>query len=123
VQWQSSRLGGWSSPESSIPSGSTSLSPPTVIEVHDSSIRLQLENCADSKDKYAWINTRILVWAWMDGRTYICMDGCEGTLVDARDVRTNTPNPGTGILLGSVGSDVMLSMASRRTKMQRMSKK
>lgn len=36
------------------------------------------------------------------------------TLVDARDVRTNTPKPGTGILFGSVGSDVMLSIASRR---------
>ena len=53
------------------------------------------------------------IWTWMDG----WMNGCEDTLVDARDVRTNTPNPGTGILLGSVGSDVMLSMASRRTKM------
>lgn len=55
---------------------------------------------------------------WIDVCMYECMDGCEDTFVDARDVRTNTPNPGTGILLGSVGSDVMLSIASRRTRMQ-----
>jgi hypothetical protein len=28
-------------------------------------------------------------------------------------VRTNTPNPGTGILFGSVGREGMLSMASK----------
>ena len=54
-----------------------------------------------NKDMYTYLG--------MDG----WMDGCEDTFVDARDVRTNTPNPGTGILLGSVGSDVMLSMASK----------
>ena len=34
------------------------------------------------------------------------------TFVDANDVRTNTPNPGTGIFLLSVGREGMLSMAS-----------
>jgi hypothetical protein len=36
------------------------------------------------------------------------------TLVEARDVRTNTPNPGTGILFGSVGKEGMLSIASEK---------
>jgi hypothetical protein len=27
---------------------------------------IELENCADSKDKYTWINIRIFVWAWME---------------------------------------------------------
>jgi hypothetical protein len=36
------------------------------------------------------------------------------TLVEARDVRTNTPNPGTGILFGSVGREGMLSIASEK---------
>jgi hypothetical protein len=67
-------------------------------------------------DKYTY--TCLGMDGWTNAYTYVCMYGCEDTLVDARDVRTNTPNPGTGILLGSVGSDVMLSMASRRTKMQ-----
>lgn len=36
-------------------------------------------------------------------------------------MRTNTPNPGTGILFGSVGRDGMLSIASegRRGGMER----
>ena len=38
------------------------------------------------------------------------------TFVDANDVRTNTPNPGTGIFLLSVGREGMLSMASGETK-------
>ena len=39
--------------------------------------------------------------------------------MDANDVRTNTPNPGTGIFLLSVGREGMLSMASREKKKEK----